>query len=151
MTTIRVLRTGTKPYTHRIPAGTFAFKPNALGHLTCKIEDQSVIDTMLGYPGPSFAIYEQAEPVASPVIASVPVEPPVEPPKVEAASTQEPPAEPESPYVLRSGDTAIDLRELSDKQLFAFCKANNIEVNNQAKGNTIRDRIVQALAAPAGE
>lgn len=48
-------------------------------------------------------------------------------------------------YILMSGDNRFDLRLLDDEMLHAFAKANDVKVHSAARGDTIRDKIVEAL------
>lgn len=140
MSIVQCLRTGSKPYTHKVCGEELTFRPNELGHLVCRVDTQPIVDILLGYEGRSFALYagEDADDVL--------------PEMVTAASTGAPEggvdAEVEAPstaYVIGEGENKLDLRTLTDKQLHEFCKVNNIEVNARAKGDTIRDRIVASL------
>ena len=140
MPIVQCLRTGSKPYTHRIVGEEFVFKPNELGHLICRVDSQPIVDIMLGYEGRSFTLYSGVDAdEISPVATSVSTG---EREGGELATEVE---EPSTSYVIGEGEDRLDLAALTDKQLHEFCKANGIEVNARAKGDTIRDRIIASL------
>jgi hypothetical protein len=147
MPIVQCLRTGSKPYTHRIVGEEFTFAPNELGHLICRVDSQPIVDIMLGYEGRSFMLYagEDADDALPMVVTTASTGAPeggeLEP-EVEAPSTA---------YIIGEGENQLDLRTLTDKQLHEFCKANAIEVNARAKGDTIRDRIVASLTEATTE
>jgi len=123
----------TKKYTTNIVAlsAVIEFAPNAFGDVVADVESEAAVDWLLRTPT-AFRLYQ------------APADAPVVPIKV----VRLPPGDEQ--YLLKSGDgTAFDLRPLNDEQLHEFCKANNIVVHPNAKGNTIRDKIVAALKVEA--
>ena len=123
----------TKTYVHQFPDVKLVFEPNEKGDVVCDVADQGVVDRLLQTPT-GFRLYgEQPEaPMASILTAQV---------------SQVTPDADKSPYVLRDeeADTVLDLRPLSDAELHAFADANGIKVHPKAKGDTIRDKIVEFL------
>jgi hypothetical protein len=120
-----------KTYTHAFPDGALVFKPNEKGDVVCDVPDQSAVDRLLLIPT-GFRLYgEQADEPASPLLTQ----------KLEHVP------ENASPYVLKDEASGIefDLRPLDDAALHEFAKANDVKVHPKAKGNTIRDKIVQSF------
>ena len=89
---------------------------------------------------------EQADEPISALLTAAKVEelPPV--PDLPVAQVEELPVAGHK-YVLKNGDSEFDLRPLTDAELHAFAAANEIKVHAKAKGDTIRDKIVEALTA----
>lgn len=135
MPIVRVLRHGSKPYTHSAHGEKLHFEPNERGHLLCDVQSQAIVDILLGYEGGGFVLYEDADHGVSSVVSTVSTEPVVDP-------------DPTERYVIGEGEQRLDLRLLGDKQLHEFCKLNAIEINANAKGDTIRDRILESLTEP---
>jgi hypothetical protein len=130
-----------KPYTHAFPDVTLVFTPNDKGDVVCDVQDQSAVDRLLLTPT-GFRLYgEQPEqPMAAILtqqVATLPVAA-----SVEVATL---PVD-HSPYVLKheSGEV-FDLRPLTDEELRAFADANGIKVTAKAKGDTIRNVIVDFM------
>lgn len=122
----------TAAITHNIHGADWEFALNEVGHAVCDITDEAVAERLLQIPE-GFRPYDTTElPVLSPVLALVP-----ETPIPEA-----------SPYVLVNGDSSFDLRTLDDEALREFATVNGISIHHNAKGDTIRDKIVAALKAP---
>lgn len=143
MSIVRVLRNGSKPYTHRAHGEELLFLPNEAGHLVCRVNSPAIVDILLGYEGGGFVLYSTDDDEVSPVATSVPASEAAVSTEVSTVDTEA------EKYVIGEGDNSLDLKGLDDKQLHAFCKANSIEVNARAKGDTIRDRIVESLTEPA--
>ncbi len=130
----------TKTYVHQFPDVKLVFEPNEKGDVVCDVAEQGVVDRLLQTPT-GFRLYgEQVDAPMAPILVE---QVPIDQRKVE----QVPPAEGESPYILRGeeADTVLDLRPLSDAELHAFAEANGIKVHSKAKGDTIRDKIVEFL------
>lgn len=123
------------------------FKLNALGHAVAAVTEPEVIDWLLNEPT-AFRVYaEDANEGASAVLTATPSG---------SSSTPDgdeppPPADDEHPFVLRDGDNVLDLRPLTDVQLREFAKANGIAIHHNAKGDTIRKHIVQAILGEPGK
>lgn len=92
---------------------TLRFEPNDKGDVVCDVEDGAAVERLLDIPT-GFRLYGEAP------------ESPVSP----------------LPYVLVGAAGSFDLRPLSDADLHAFAQVNGVTVHHNAKGNTIRDRIV---------
>jgi hypothetical protein len=142
------------------------FKPNERGDVVCDVRDPKYVETLLAIPtgfrlyehqpAPVVVTQEHVEPVISPVLTAAvvvaPVAPeappvPTPPPVAETpAPTAQPQADDRARYVLVNADgTRFDLNPLTDEQLHAFAAANNVKVHPNAKGDTIRDKIVAGL------
>jgi hypothetical protein len=141
------------------------FKPNERGDVVCDVRDKKLAETLLAIstgfrlyehqPAP-LVVQEPIEPVISPVLVQ-PVAPiaPVAPeaPTAPAQPTEQPETPAEQPkaddgarFVLVNADgSQFDLRPLTDEQLHAFAAANGVKVHPNAKGDTIRDKIVAGL------
>jgi hypothetical protein len=135
----------TKLYTHIFPDVTLVFEPNASGHVVCDVEDKSAIDRLLSAAGAFVPYGPQIESELSPVLAAQVA---ILPPEGTEALAILPPATDESPYLLKdeAGEVVLDLRPLTDDELHAFAQANDIKVHPKAKGDTIRDKIVEFLS-----
>lgn len=119
-----------KTYTHAFPDVTLVFVPNDKGDVVCDVQDQSAVDRLLLTPT-GFRLYgdQPQEQALSPVLTQV------------STLTVD-----ESPYVLKHEDGEVfDLRPLSDEELRAFADANGIKVSSKAKGDTIRNVIVDFM------
>jgi hypothetical protein len=134
------MRSNSLPSTHSVLGVDYEFKPNAQDHSVCEVSDPAAIAVFESFH-PSFRVYEQQpdesiSPVLFPSGAEIT---PVTEPTVEQVT--------DAPisYILKNGDIEFDLRPLSDDALRAFALANDIKVHHKAKGDTIRDAIVQAL------
>ncbi len=120
-----------KTYTHAFPDVTLVFSPNEKGDVVCDVQDQCAVDRLLLIPTGFRSYGEQANEPASPLLTQ----------KLEHVPVDA------SPYVLKDGESGIefDLRPLSDEELHEFAKANDVKVHPKAKGDTIRDKIVQSF------
>lgn len=174
MTIIQAYRR-TKPYTHQfVGEAPLFFKPNEQGDIVCDVPDEHSVERLLATPT-GFRVYpfaaaeevpqEPTAPVLSPVLTPTGQPEHVKPesgnsssPAEEPAPGEEKPSDPPTedqpaldahPHVLRDGEQVFDLRPLSDADLRAFAKANNIQVSKKATGDTIRDAIVAALQPKA--
>ena len=144
------------------------FQPNSLGDIVCDVVDESFLEILAKIPE-AYRVYATAanelpvaqEPESSvwtDIVAGLEVAPlPIEVATLPVAEPIEPVVEPiiepttdaSSPYILSfEGNPPYDLRILDDDQLRAFCVANDIKVSPLAKGDTIRNKIVEALKAP---
>lgn len=130
-----------KTYTHAFPDVTLVFVPNDKGDVVCDVQDQSAVDRLLLTPT-GFRLYgEQPEqPMAAILtqqVATLPVAAPVEVATLPVEDAR---------YVLKheSGEV-FDLRPLTDEELRAFADANGIKVSSKAKGDTIRNVIVDFM------
>lgn len=138
MTIIHAFRR-VKPYTHVFPDVILKFAPNDHGDVVCDVASESAVERLLKVPT-GFRVYENqygasgAEKLAQVPVAMVPSTPAGEPVKGDRAK-----------YILVNGDTTFDLNPLDDASLRDFAKANGIKVHHAAKGDTIRDAIVEAL------
>lgn len=56
-----------------------------------------------------------------------------------------------SKWVIKNGETSLDLASLDDKALRVFAKSVGVPVNNGLKGDKIRTVIVNAINAAAGQ
>lgn len=140
MTIIQAYRRD-KPYTHSFPDVTLKFKPNAVGHVVCDVQSQSAVERLLQIPT-GFRVYESQESeIEKDILGQAPIA------IVPTSNTGEPIMADRAKYVLVNGDTTFDLNPLDDAQLREFAAANGIKVHHAAKGDTIRDRIVEALKA----
>ena len=120
-----------KTYTHAFPDVTLVFTPNEKGDVVCDVTDQGAVERLLLTPT-GFRLYgDQANEPASPLLTE----------KVELVPPEA------SPYVLKDEENGVefDLRPLDDKALHEFAKANDVKVHPAAKGDTIRDKIVQSF------
>ena len=127
MTTIQAYKR-TKPYTHAFPGvEPLKFLPNEKLDMVCSVEDAGIVARLLQTPS-GFRVYEGEEAAPKKALKLV---------------------DDDARYVLKSGESTVDLRPLSDEQLREFCTVNNIAVHHAAKGNTIRDKIVEALKVEA--
>jgi hypothetical protein len=134
-----------KTYIYAFADKVLEFQPNAQGDVVCDVQDPAHVARLLQVPT-GFRLYgEQADEPVSPLLTD----------KVELVPVDEVKSEPEvelvpveaSPYVLKDEDSGIefDLRPLTDDELHAFAKANDVKVHPKAKGDTIRDKIVQSF------
>lgn len=152
-----------KTCTHEIGGKVYTFAPNDIGHVICDVQEQPAADRFLSIES-AFRLYGQEhETVLSPVLTAK-TSPVAQQSQITASTNTDPAAgstgseqkpdggqgkQPnESPYVLTNDEdgSTFDLRPLSDEQLHEFAKANEIKVHPNAKGDTIRDKIVEALA-----
>jgi hypothetical protein len=120
-----------KTYIYAFADKVLEFQPNAQGDVVCDVQDPAHVARLLQVPT-GFRLYgEQADEPVSPLLTD----------KVELV-----PAE-SSPNVLKDEASGIefDLRPLTDDELHAFAKANDVKVHPKAKGDTIRDKIVQSF------
>jgi hypothetical protein len=127
-------------------SAALVFLPNDKGDVVCDVADADARDWLLAIPA-SFRPYgEQADEPISTLLTAVKVEELPPPTELPVAPVEElPPAG--SAYVLKNGETEFDLRPLTDAELHDFAKANGIKVHHKAKGDAIRDKIVDALTA----
>lgn len=123
----------TKTYVHQFPGIKLVFEPNEQGDVVCEVSDQDAVERLLQTPT-GFRVYgDQAdEPIAlvlTEAVAILPVD------------------EADSKYVLRDDEsgTVLDLRPMTDVELHAFAQANGIKVHASAKGDTVRDKIINFL------
>lgn len=122
-----------KTYTYQFKDVKLVFEPNEKGDVVCDVADPGTVDRLLQTPT-GFRLYgEQADEPMSPVL-SLPV----------SQVTSEPE---KSPYLLADDESGavLDLRPMSDAELHAFADANGIKVHPNAKGDTIRNKIVEFL------
>jgi hypothetical protein len=138
-----------KTYTHTFADAVLVFKPNETGDVVCDVQDPDHVARLLLTPT-GFRLYgEQADEPASPLLTQklehVPEGEPQTEPKDDAVLEHVP--ENASPYVLKDEASGIefDLRPLDDAALHEFAKANDVKVHPKAKGNTVRDKIVQSF------
>lgn len=127
-------------------SAALVFMPNDKGDVVCDVADADARDWLLAIPAAFRPYGEQAdEPISALLTAKVEELPPTpDAPGVDAV--EELPVA-GSAYVLKNGDTEFDLRPLSDDELREFAQANGITVHHKAKGDTIRNAIVQALTS----
>lgn len=126
-----------KTYIHTFPDVTLVFEPNEKGDVVCDVADHGAVERLLQTPT-GFRLYgEQADEAMSALLVE----------QVPGKVEQVPPTGDESPYVLRDedADAVLDLRPMSDAELHAFADANGIKVHPNAKGDTIRNKIVEFL------
>jgi hypothetical protein len=141
-----------KTYTHTFADAVLVFKPNEKGDVVCDVPDQSVVDRLLLVPT-GFRLYgEQADEPASPLLTDFTIETDAQGNisgfgLLESLAKVELVPDEASPYVLKDEASGIefDLRPLSDEELHEFAKANDVKVHPKAKGDTIRDKIVQSF------
>jgi hypothetical protein len=134
-----------KTYIHTFPDMKLVFEPNSKGDVVCDVQEPSAVERLLLTPT-GFRLYgEQIGFGLSPVLTTPAAQTPA---VAELAGKPVATEEAESPYVLRSegSEDVLDLRPLSDAELFAFAEANGIKVSPKAKGDTIRDKIVEFLS-----
>ena len=140
MPTIQAYRR-TKETTQAAAGLSLVFKPNAEGHVVCDVDNEQAIDFLLGEPT-AFRLYGPVETA------------PVKTPEVESQSAEAVgllvnlPVEVASPYLLEDEESkvSIDLRLLSDAELQAFAQANGIKASKAAKGDALRDKIIESLS-----
>ncbi len=134
-----------KTYIHTFSDVKLVFEPNDKGDVVCDVQDASAVERLLLTPT-GFRLYgEQAdEPISAVLTAQVEQVPVAEEKAVEQVPVNDDP----SPYVLRDEEagTVLDLRPLGDAELHAFAEVNGIKVHPKAKGDTIRNRIVEFLS-----
>lgn len=130
-----------KTYTHAFPDVTLVFVPNDKGDVVCDVQDQSAVDRLLLTPT-GFRLYGEQPDAPMAAILTQRVE---ELPPAQADAVEELPVV-HSPYVLKHEDGEVfDLRPLTDEELRAFADANGIKVSSKAKGDTIRNVIVDFM------
>lgn len=124
-------------------AAALVFLPNDKGDVVCDVKGSEAQDWLLAIPS-AFRLYGEpdVEPISTlltaPQVAELPVESVEQVAELPVAGHA---------YVLKNGETEFDLRPLTDDELHAFAQANGIKVSSKAKGDAIRDKIVQALTA----
>lgn len=146
MPLVQALRSrGSKPYTATLHGEELKFLPDSQGRLVCNVQSQSLADILIGYPGPAFVLCHDAEPEITDdtLLGKVPAGGP----GTGVSSDDTGDAEKASKYLIGDGENRVDLALLDDKQLHEFCKVNGIEINARARGDTIRDRIIEHLSA----
>ena len=136
MTVIHAYRR-VKPYTYTVPGvATLEFLPNERGDVVCDVPTIALVDKLLAVPT-GFREYAPA-PLPKPDTSLL---------QDEKGGDKAPVENKPERYVLVAGDgSSIDLRPMTDEELRAFADANGISVHHKAKGDTIRDKIVDALA-----
>ncbi len=117
------------------PGIEYLFAPNEQGDVVCEVPEGSHLKRLLSITE-AFRLYGVADPAPGAGLEG------------RATSAQLPDFE---PYLLVNGDQKLDLRALDDEQLHAFAKEQGVKVHPKAKGDTIRNRIVEALANPEPE
>lgn len=134
-------------------SAALVFLPNEKGDVVCDVASAEARDWLLAIPAAFRPYGEQADEPISPLLTAKVEDLPeagadgsasTEP--QEAGKVEDLPPD-GSRYVLKNGDTEFDLRPLTDAELHDFAKANSIKVHHKAKGDAIRDKIVQALTA----
>jgi hypothetical protein len=109
-----------KPHTVELNGQKLEFKDNGKGHFVCDVTDEKAAKRLLEIKD-HYKVYG-------------------------AEAAPDPDEELDaSPFVITNGDETVDLRTLSDEQLHAFAKDNDIKVHPNAKGDTVRTKIVEAL------
>ncbi len=133
-----------KTYTHTFPDVTLVFNPNAKGDVVCDVQDQSAVDRLLLTPT-GFRLYGEQPEQSEPPMAAILTNQVATLPVAEAVEVATLPVD-ESPYLLKheSGEV-FDLRPLSDDELRAFAGANGIKIAAKAKGDAIRNVIVDFM------
>lgn len=119
------------------------FEPNEAGDVVAEVADAADVALLLGI-GEAYRPYLPADPVL-PVALALPAPVPalVSPPAPVSAADRR--------FVLLDGDESLDLAALSDVELRAFAKENGVRVHWKLAGDRIRQVIVDAFMAPAGE
>lgn len=120
-----------------------AFLPNDKGDVVCDVAGSDAQDWLLSIPA-AFRLY--GEPDVEPISTLLTAPQVAELPPVPDSQVAELPVDGHR-YMLKNGETEFDLRPLTDDELHAFAQANGIKVSSKAKGDAIRDKIVQALTA----
>lgn len=130
-----------KTYTHAFDDVTLVFTPNPQGDVVCDVQDPDHVARLLLTPTGFRPYGEQSDEPVSPLLSKNVELVPETGEKVELVPPEA------SPYVLKDEDSGIefDLRPLTDEELHAFAKANDVKVHPKAKGDTIRDKIVQSF------
>lgn len=166
----------TKKTTHNYGGRDYVFDRNESGHVVCDVHESEAVERFLSI-STAFRIYAlqkaaplqrvaEHEKVMSPVMS--PVEPGssktdekiVQEAKVAALPTVDvtrpappdqtaPPDGERARFVLKHGEQTMDLNPMSDEALHHFAKANGVRVHPNAKGDTIREKIVEHFTAPA--
>jgi hypothetical protein len=108
-----------KPHTVELLGQKLEFKDNGKGHFVCDVTDEKAAKRLIEIKD-HYKVHGDAAPD--------------EDGDGEA-----------SPFIITDGDERVDLRTLSDEQLHAFAKENDIKVHPNAKGDTVRTKIVEAL------
>ena len=98
------------------------FKPNERGDVIAEVESDEDSEKLLAIPE-AFRIYQV----------------------VEAKEPKAPAKEPKASFVVTDGDTTLDLSEMDDVALRAFADANGVVLHHKNTGDTIRQKIVDAL------
>lgn len=130
-----------KRYVHEFPDVKLVFEPNAAGDVVCEVLKATAVDRLLATPT-GFKLYDPT-PEAIEAMKQAAIK------QAEQRAVQSLSASNSERYVLISGTQTLDLRPLNDAQLRAFAKANGILLPGAAKGDGIRELIVEGLAKKA--
>lgn len=115
--------------THTIGAVAYKFAPDENGHVVCEVDDAHAEAFFLPTKE-AFKVFgeEPAKMLAKP----------------EGAGTGEP-----SKFVLVNGETRVDLGAMSDDEVKAFAKANDLDVDLRSKGDKLRQAVHEAAIKAA--
>ena len=109
------------------------------------VQSESAVERLLKTPT-GFRVYEsQVSEIEQDILGQAPAA------IVPTSATGEPVMADRSKYILVDGETTFDLNPLDDTALREFAATNGIKVHHAAKGDTIRDRIVEGLKAQQEE
>ena len=140
-----------------LPGAKLKFRANEQDHFVCDVANPDHVEVLLNIPT-AFRLYgEPAEQPVSAIFAltqtnPVPPQAPEQDPDQEIEPIGEFPNQKalddlpagDSPYLLIDPEGGeYDLRPLDDAALRAFAAANGVTVHHKAKGDTIRDKIVE--------
>jgi len=115
--------------THTIGAVAYKFAPDSQGNVVCEVDDAHAEQFFLKTPE-AFKVFGD--------------EPAKVPAKHEGAGTSEP-----SKFVLVNGETRVDLGAMSDDDVKAFAKANDLDVDLRSKGDKLRQAVHEAAIKAA--
>lgn len=115
--------------THTIGAVAYKFAPDENGHVVCEVDDAHAEAFFLPTKE-AFKVFgeEPAKTLAKP----------------EGAGTGEP-----SKFVLVNGETRVDLGAMSDDEVKAFAKANDLDVDLRGRGDKLRQAVHEAAIKAA--
>lgn len=119
------------PVTHNIGAIAYKFAPDEHGHVVCDVDDAHAEAFFLPTKE-AFKVFGE------------------EPVKVATKADGQGGGEP-SKFVLVNGETRVDLGAMSDDEVKAFAKANDLKVDLRARDDKLRQAVHEAAIKAANE
>lgn len=110
--------------THTIGAVAYKFSPDKAGNVVCEVEDEHAKQFFLPVKE-AFKVFGE------------------EPAKVAPKPDNQGGSEP-SKFILVNGDTRVDLGAMTDDEVKAFAKANDLEVDLRTRGDKLRQSVHEA-------